>query len=138
MLRLGVAAAILCAAVHGEVAWQTASPESTGISRSRLDTVRDGLAARGTKTFLVVRRGKIVYEWYSPDWSASKPHYTASLAKAMVGGTSLLLALNDGLLSADDPAVEVYPCLARGPAKEPDHDPSSGDTFIGHRGCRAG
>ena len=117
MLRLGVAAAILCAAVHAEVAWQTASPESTGISRSRLDTVRDGLAARGTKTFVVVRRGKIVYEWYSPDWSASKPHYTASLAKALVGGTSLLLALNDGLLSADDPASKFIPAWREDPLK---------------------
>jgi CubicO group peptidase (beta-lactamase class C family) len=109
VLRLGIAALILCTAGNGEVAWQTGSPESTGISRSRLDVVRDGLAARGTKTFLVVRRGRIVYEWYAPDWNSSKPHYTASLAKALVGGTSLLLAWNDGLLQPDDPASKYIP-----------------------------
>jgi CubicO group peptidase (beta-lactamase class C family) len=37
------------------------------------------------------------------------PHYTASLAKALVGGMSLLLALNDGRLRVDDPVCRYVP-----------------------------
>ena len=75
------------------------------------------LAARNTKTFLVVRNGKILYEWYSPDWSAAKPHYTASLAKALVGGTSLLLAIHDGRIHPDDPAWKYIPSWRNDPLK---------------------
>jgi len=35
-------------------------------------------------------------EWYAPGWDADKKHGTASLAKALVGGMSLVLALDDG------------------------------------------
>ncbi len=89
--------------------WQTASPESQGMSTPKLDVVRDTLAARGTKTFLVVRHDRIVYEWYAPDYSPTKRHYTASLAKALVGGVSLMVALNDGRLAVDDPAWKYIP-----------------------------
>ncbi|MCW5983524.1 MAG: serine hydrolase [Bryobacteraceae bacterium] len=119
MLRLaaGIVALGLCAAAPGQTPWETASPESLGVSRAKLDAMRDLLAARGTKTLLVARRGKIVYEWYAPDWDAAKPHYTASLAKALVGGVSLLLAWNDGLLHPDDPAARYIPAWRDDPVK---------------------
>ena len=47
---------------------------------------------------------RIVYEWYSPDLSAAKPHFTASMAKALVGGVSVAVALSDGRFTLDDPA----------------------------------
>ena len=76
---------------------------------ARLDAMRDVLAERGTKGLLVVRGDRIVYEWYAPDHGPEKPHYTASLAKALVGGMSLMLALNDGRMAADDPAWKHIP-----------------------------
>src|SRR5262245_7351613 len=69
--------------------WRTTRPESEGMSEAKLDALKDVLAARKTKAFLVVRNDKIVYEWYASDHSASKLHGTASLAKAVVGGMSL-------------------------------------------------
>ena len=75
----------------------------------RLHALRDDLAARGTKTLLVARHERIVYEWYAPGYGPSQRHYTASLAKALVGGMSLLLALNDGLMGVDDLACEYIP-----------------------------
>ena len=45
-----------------------------------LDALRDALAKYGTKTFLVMRHDRIVYEWYAADFSAEKTHGTASLA----------------------------------------------------------
>ena len=99
------------------MAWQTASPESAGISKAALDNVRETLGSHGTKTFLVVRRGKIIYEWYAPDFSAAKPHYTASLAKAIVGGTSLLLARTDSLIHPDELASKYIPAWQKDPLK---------------------
>jgi CubicO group peptidase (beta-lactamase class C family) len=74
-----------------------------------LGAVRDDLAARGTKALFVAQRDRVVCEWYAPDWEASKPHYSASLAKALVGGTSLLLVLGDDRLSPDDLAARYVP-----------------------------
>lgn len=107
--------AFFCA--PGVVSWETASPESKGLNRTRLDRARDELAARGTTAFLVVRGGKIVYEWYAPDWHAGRKHYTASLAKALVGGLSLLLAWNDGLIHPDDPAWRYIPAWKGDPVR---------------------
>jgi len=89
--------------------WQTASPESQGMSTPKLNAQRDVLAAKRTKAFLVIRHDRIVYEWYAPDHGQKKLHYTASLAKALVGGVSLMLALNDGFLDVDEPACKYIP-----------------------------
>lgn len=92
-----------------EFNWQRATPESQGMSSARLDGLRDALAARGTKDFLVVRNDRIVYEWYAPGRKTSDKHYTASLAKAVVGGMALAVAINDGKISIDDPVFKYVP-----------------------------
>ena len=89
--------------------WQTGAPESQGMDAAKLDAMRDALAERGTKGLLVIRNDRIVYEWYAPDHGPERPHYTASLAKALVGGVSLMLALNDGRMGADGPAWQYIP-----------------------------
>jgi len=86
--------------------WETVSPEIEGMSSEKLDAAKDTLATKGTKTLLVIRNDKIVYEWYASGWDSKRRHYTASLAKALVGGVSLMLALNDGRLGADDLACK--------------------------------
>ncbi len=101
----------------GEWQWRTESPRQHGLDRVRLDEACRGLADRGTKSFLVVRDGVIVYEWYSPGSGPDKPHYTASLAKALVGGMSLLVALSDGLVFPDDPAWRYIPAWRGDPQK---------------------
>ena len=89
--------------------WEEVTPESQGMSSQKLDAARDVLAQKRSKTFLVIKNDKIVYEWYAPDFGPRKKHYTASMAKALVGGMSLMLALNDGRLGADDPACKYIP-----------------------------
>jgi CubicO group peptidase (beta-lactamase class C family) len=87
------------------------------MDRTRLNALRDLLAARGTKSLLVVRRDRIAYEWYAPGHGPARRHYTASLAKALVGGTSLLLALSDGRIDVDDPAYKYIPAWKDHPQK---------------------
>jgi len=96
-------------AAQGSFEWKKPPPESHRMSSQKLDEAKDVLAKMGTKTFLVIRNDKIVYEWYSSDFGPDKKHYTASMAKALVGGVSLMLALNDGLLEADDPVCKYIP-----------------------------
>jgi CubicO group peptidase (beta-lactamase class C family) len=89
--------------------WATASPESQGMSPPRLESAWAELERRQTTAFLVVRRDRIVFERYAPGQGRSKPHYTASMAKALVGGLSLIVAMGDGRIQPDDPAVKYVP-----------------------------
>jgi Raf kinase inhibitor-like YbhB/YbcL family protein len=89
--------------------WQTATPESQGMSSEKLGAIKGGLAARKTRAFLVIRNDKIVCEWYAEGNDSAKPQGTASLAKAIVGGLSLGVALSDGRIALDDLAVKYVP-----------------------------
>ncbi|HLA39856.1 MAG TPA: serine hydrolase [Candidatus Glassbacteria bacterium] len=89
--------------------WKTASPEQCGFDSLKLAAAVDTLAARRTQALLVVRRDRIVCEWYGNGLAPGGRHYTASLAKALVGGMSLLLALDDNRLRPDDPAWRYIP-----------------------------
>jgi CubicO group peptidase (beta-lactamase class C family) len=85
--------------------WQTATPESRGLSSEKLEQLRDDLARRGTETFLVIRHDRIVFEWYAAGFGPGKPQGTASLAKAIVGGMALAVAMQDGRLKPEDRAA---------------------------------
>jgi len=97
--------------------WEVARPESQGMSSVRLNAMKDTLERKGTKTLLIIRNDKIVYEWYASGFGPKKMHYTASLAKALVGGMSLLFALNDSLIYADAPACAYIPQWKSHPLK---------------------
>ena len=99
----------MCAAESGLAAqfeWKTERPESRGFSVEKLNNLRESLAAKNTKALLIVRGDAIVCEWYAEGHGPTKKHYTASLAKALVGGMSLLAALNDGLIEVNEPACK--------------------------------
>ena len=95
--------------VFSDFKWQKGEPESNGMSSSKLDALKDTLAVRDTKTFLVIRHDRIIYEWYASGFSPKTRHYTASLAKSLVGGLSLMLSLNDGHISLEDSAWQYIP-----------------------------
>jgi CubicO group peptidase (beta-lactamase class C family) len=97
--------------------WQTATPESQGLPGPKLDALKDALAALKTRAFLVVRNDKIVYEWYADGHGPARTHGTASLAKAVVGGLSLAIALTDGRLTLDDKAAAYIPEWKNDPQK---------------------
>jgi len=82
--------------------WLPASPESQSVSRKALDELKDRLAAANTKAFLAVRNDRVILEWYAQDHSATAKHYTASMAKAIVGGLSVAVAVTDRRLALDD------------------------------------
>lgn len=89
--------------------WTSTRPEMSGFSGEKIRALTDTLAAYKTSSLLIIRNDKIIVEWYAPGWDAGRKHYTASLAKSLVGGMSLALALNDGRMKADDPAFRFIP-----------------------------
>src|SRR5262245_31010258 len=97
--------------------WKTAAPASQGMSAEKLEAMKERLAAKGTKAFLVARNDKIVFEWYADEHGADKPHYTASMAKALVGGVAVGVALTDGVMSLDDLASKYVPQWLGDPQK---------------------
>jgi len=97
--------------------WPTATPESQGMSSARLDVIKERLAVKKTRAFLVVRNDSVVYEWYAPGVTATTKQGTASLAKALVGGMSLAVAITDGRISIDDPAAKFVPQWQSDPRK---------------------
>jgi hypothetical protein len=111
MARIFSALAFLAGAqaAHAQFSWGTATPESQGMSTAKLDAMQTNLQSRATSHFLVIRNDKVVYEWYASGQSRTTNHYTASMAKALVGGVSLGLAIDDGLISLDDLATRFVP-----------------------------
>lgn len=110
-------AAVVARAGTAAFEWQTATPEKYGIPAAKLEDFRAELARHGTTAMLVSIDDHIVLEWYGPGASAKKWHYSASMAKALVGGMSVAVALSDGRLSLDDPAAKFVPEWRTDPVK---------------------
>ena len=97
--------------------WQTATPASQGMSAEKLDALQESLAATNTKALLVICNERIVWEWYAEGHGPTKTHYTASMAKALVGGVALGVAITDGRIALDDPAAKYIPEWKSDPLK---------------------
>lgn len=97
--------------------WEAAPPESQAVSARALEDLKSRLAARNTKAFLVVRNDRLIFEWYAPDHSATAKHYTASMAKAIVGGLSIAVALTDQRLALDNLVSNSVPQWKSDPRK---------------------
>lgn len=107
MIHRAAAALVFCAIARG----------ASGLDEASLEAWRASLAAKGTTGLLVIRRGSTALEWYADEWNAERPHGTASMAKALVGGTSLLVAMSDGLISPNDLASKYIPAWKSDPCK---------------------
>ena len=109
---------MVCGVVAGEpFQWRAAMPESQGFDGARLEALRVELARRETKGLLIIRNDRIVVEWYAEDHGADRKHYTASLAKSLVGGMSLLVVRQDGLIEVDAAACRYIPDWREDPMK---------------------
>lgn len=99
------------------VSWPVATPESEGLDGSALEALVDELAARHTKALLIARGGRIVTEWYGPEFDANRHHYAASMVKGTAATAALATVAGQGLLSLDDPAANWIPEWAEDPER---------------------
>jgi CubicO group peptidase (beta-lactamase class C family) len=97
--------------------WTAISPADAGLNPAKLEAWRSSLVAHRTTGLIVIRRGRIAFEWYAPEWDANRTHGTASMAKALVGGMSLALAMNDGRISPEDQASKYIVSWRADPLK---------------------
>jgi CubicO group peptidase (beta-lactamase class C family) len=114
LVVLAACAGLVCAQ---SMEWATISPAEAGLDPAKLEAWRSNLAAHRTTGLIVIRRGRIALEWYAPGWDADRPHGTASMAKALVGGMSLTVAMNDGRISPDDLASKYIHGWSADPLK---------------------
>ena len=75
-----------------------------------LTTVHRALRATSTDAFIVMRRGRIVAEWYDNGLNAFTPHIVFSVSKSICGALTGILA-DRGLLDPDDLVVDYIPEL---------------------------
>jgi len=84
---------------------------------SQLESIWTVLEGRRTTAFLVIRNDKIVFERFATGHSGITKHYTASMAKALVGGVSVAVALSNGRIALDDRASKYVAQWADDPVK---------------------
>ena len=108
---------LLMVGVAQGFSWQTATPKSQGMSSAKLRDLATGLASRGTKGLIVIRNDRIVYEWYARGHGRTTKHHTASMAKALVGGVSLAVAISDGRIAIGDKVAKYVPQWKADPLK---------------------
>ncbi|HEV3197151.1 MAG TPA: serine hydrolase [Bryobacteraceae bacterium] len=97
--------------------WSGIPPAEAGLDATKLEAWRSSLEAHHTTGLLVIRRGQIALEWYAPEWDEDRPHGTASMAKALVGGMSLAVAMSDRRISPDDRASKYITGWSADPLK---------------------
>jgi len=73
-------------------------------------TVGHALPATGTDAFILLRRGRIVAEWYGPGMTATTPHIIFSVSKSICGTLGGVLS-ERGLLDPDAPVIKYIPEL---------------------------
>jgi CubicO group peptidase (beta-lactamase class C family) len=95
----------------------TAEPERFGIDSALLQAHGEEMFRRGTEAYMIVYHDKVIYERYLPEWNRYRPHGTASAAKGIMGGLSLMLAMHDGLIELDDFAHKYIPEWRNDPLK---------------------
>jgi CubicO group peptidase (beta-lactamase class C family) len=99
--------------VRGSVALK----QTSATSDTRWDEFLKTLPAGKTDSLLVMRGDQTIVDWYGEGFDAARPHGTASLAKAMVGSISLMLALADGRVRLDQPVADFIPQWRNDPKK---------------------
>jgi CubicO group peptidase (beta-lactamase class C family) len=73
-------------------------------------TVSRALPTTSTDAFIVLRRGRVVAEWYGNGTSATTPHIVFSVSKSICGTLGGILA-DRGLLDPDAPVIKYVPEL---------------------------
>lgn len=109
---LGLVAGISAAApatVWPEAEWVAAKPTEVGLAESRLNEARD-YALTGGGSGIITRRGKVVMTW----GDQAKLYDLKSSSKS-IGVTLLGVALLDGKVKLDDPAVKHHPTFGTPP-----------------------
>lgn len=81
--------------------WQTTSIAELGWNTAAEQDLYDLLDEKGTKAFILLKNGKIVFEWYFDDHTEESPWIWASAGKTLTAFTAGI-ALSEGYLKITD------------------------------------
>lgn len=82
-------------------AWATTTPQSLGWCQPQLDSLLNFLGRKGTKSFIILKDGRIVVERYYGTFTQDSIWYWASAGKSLTA-TLVGIAQQDGILSLSD------------------------------------
>ncbi|MBX2875324.1 MAG: serine hydrolase [Saprospiraceae bacterium] len=85
--------------------WESVDPSTLGWCAEKVDALSSFLEEKNTKSFLILKGGKIVMEAYYGEHDAEKVWYWASASKSLVA-TLYGMAQEDGLLDINDPTSD--------------------------------
>jgi CubicO group peptidase (beta-lactamase class C family) len=88
--------------------WETASPESQGMTASGLAALKAFLEEHGTRSALVVHSGRVVGEWFWEGSRADTQFPVYSITKSFTA-TAIGFLAADGKLALDQPAADFIP-----------------------------
>lgn len=88
--------------------WETAAPDSQGLSAEKLEKARAWLASHNSRSGLVVRHGRIVAEWYFQDADRNSKFAAYSTSKSL-SSMATGLAIADGKLTLDHTVGQGLP-----------------------------
>ena len=94
-----------------------AAASGQSFDAAKLEAARANLARQNTRALYIVKDGKVVLEWYADGVTAATRQGEASLSKALVGGLSLALAMNDKRIQPWEAASKYIPAW-RGDAQK--------------------
>ena len=94
-----------------------AAASGQSFDAAKLEAARANLARQNTRALYIVKDGKVVLEWYADGVTAATRQGEASLSKALVGGLSLALAMNDKRIQSWEAASKYIPAW-RGDAQK--------------------
>ncbi|MDF2722683.1 MAG: beta-lactamase [Paenibacillus sp.] len=91
--------------------------QNQGLDANKVNAYVKQVAERHTNALIVMRNDKIVKEWYADGFGPERPHYTASLAKTIVGGLALGAAVTEGCIAFSDLACKYITSWRDDPQK---------------------
>ena len=97
--------------------WQTAAPEAMGMRQEKLEELNQLLKSRQRNVHgvVVVRRGYVVFEWYSTECGPDVAHNVASVTKSVISAL-VGIAIESGFIrSVDQKVLEFFPEYAPAP-----------------------
>jgi len=81
--------------------WETSTLSELNWSESGLQPLLDFVDEKGSKSFIILKDGKIAVEWYSDDFSVTENHTWNSAAKTLTAYT-VGIAQEEGFLNIND------------------------------------
>jgi CubicO group peptidase (beta-lactamase class C family) len=104
----------LCAVATSLREWSQATPAEVGLDEAKLVSARD-YALQGVGSGYIVRHGRLVMSW-----GDSKQRYDLKSTTKSFGSIALGLAIRDGKVRLEDPAIRHHPTLGTPPESNTD------------------